>query len=253
MLDCRGALDEERDRVGADEGRQRGVGSFGSESVGTSTTTSPVTPSACLLVARIRRPGQARSRAAARTAAASRTCSQLSRISRARLSPMRVAERGGRPARRPILEPERGERRLDHQRGILDWRELDEPDPVRELACRFASRSQGELGLADTARAGERQQPGAAERASNIVELLAPSYETRQFDWQVAGRQGGPLGRQGSWSLVRATARRQGRAPAPGGQARWVLPVLVRRVRNRWVGHRCLSGWRREGQRPMVA
>lgn len=49
---------------------------------GTGKVTSPLTPSTSRLVARIRNPGQARSRTPARTAHASRRCSQLSTTNR---------------------------------------------------------------------------------------------------------------------------------------------------------------------------
>ena len=53
----------------------------GTDSGPTRTTASPVTPSGCLLVARIRSPGASRRSASASTADASSRCSQLSRTS----------------------------------------------------------------------------------------------------------------------------------------------------------------------------
>ena len=76
-------LDEQRDRVREQAPRQEVDESPpGATASGTSTTISPVTPSACRLVARMRTSGAARRMSLARRAADARTCSQLSRIRR---------------------------------------------------------------------------------------------------------------------------------------------------------------------------
>ena len=190
LLDGRGAFDEERDRVGADDGRERGVSLVRQRERG--NVDDDFTRHAKRLPARGKDP---QTRAGAKEGAGEdrgriEDVFAVVEDEQRALVADEVAERGGRPARRPILESERGEGRLDHERRVLDRRQLDEPDPVRELASRIARPAHGELRLADTARAGERQEPRVAECAPNVVEFLAASYETRQFDWQVAGRQG---------------------------------------------------------------
>ena len=113
-----------------------------------------------------------------------------------------LGEGGDRPARRVVLEPERREHGLRDELGILDGRQLDEPDAVGVLADALPAGPQCELGLADAAGTGECQQPGRGQRALELGETLTASHEARQFDWQVAGTLVGSGGRQGPPSLV---------------------------------------------------
>ena len=89
-------------------------------------------------------------------------------------------------------------------------RQLDEPHAVGVLAGALPAGPQGELGLADAAGAGERQQPGRGQRALEVGQALTAAHEARQFDWQVAGRLAGSGGRQGPPSV--APARRGSKA-----------------------------------------
>ena len=90
----------------------------------------------------------------------------------------------------------------DDELRVLDRRQLDEPDAIGVLAGALSSGPQGELGLADTAGAGERQQPRRGQGALEVGQALTAPHETCQFDWQVAGMGVGSNGRQGSRSLV---------------------------------------------------
>ena len=164
--------------------------SSGNVSVGTSITTSPITPSAWRLVARIRTSGQARSSVPASTAAASCTCSQLSRIEEWALVGEVLGDRGHRALGRMVLQPECGEHGLWDQLRILHGRELHEPHPVGVLAGVLPSRPEREPGLAHAADAGERHEPCRAEGAAQVGQSLAAAHEARQLDGQVAGRDG---------------------------------------------------------------
>ena len=83
-LSC--SLDEQGDRLPLrDPLRASCPSSSGTDNGPTWMTVSPATPSGCLLVARIRRPGASRRSASESTAQASIKCSQLSRTSRSRL------------------------------------------------------------------------------------------------------------------------------------------------------------------------
>ena len=81
-----GALDEQRHSVGPPRLAGGAIRGSGIDIGWTCSTTSPATPSAWRLVARIWRSGHPRSNVPARTATPSRTCSQLSRTSSKRFS-----------------------------------------------------------------------------------------------------------------------------------------------------------------------
>ena len=135
-----------------------------------------------------------------------------------------VAQGGDGPARCVVLEAERGEHRLHDELGVLDGRQLDEPDAIGILAGALSTGPQGELCLADTAGARERQQPGRGERPLELGQTLTAPHETCQFDWQVAGMQAGSSVRHGQRSLVvRGPGSKAGAPAATTGT--WVLPV----------------------------
>ena len=149
----------------------------GSDRVGTSTTISPVTPSACRLVAVVE-------------------------DEEAALAGQVVSETGHRRSGRPVLQAKRCECGLRHKRRVLHSSKLDEPGPVWVHARRLACGAQRELRLADPAGTSERQQTACREHPGEVGDLVASPHETRQFDWQVAGVQGGSGGRHGQRSLV---------------------------------------------------
>ena len=51
----------------------------------------------------------------------------------------------------------------DDELGVLDGRQLDEPDAIGILAGALAAGPEGEFGLAHAAGPGERQQPGRGQ------------------------------------------------------------------------------------------
>ena len=114
------------------------------------------------------------------------------------------------------MESERREHGLGDELGVLDGRQFDEPDPIGVLASALPSGSKGELGLADAAGAGERQQPRRGQRALEVSQALTAPHKACQFNWQVAGILGRSGGCQGHRSLVPPTLKsKRGRRRRP--------------------------------------
>ena len=144
-----------------------------SASEGTREISSrPAMPSGSRLVARIRSCGQARSRASASVAHASTRCSQLSSTSSScRRAADRAAWLSSRPARPPRACPARRPRPAAPASGSASGGQLDEPDAVRKCAEQAGGDLERQAGLADAARAGERQQARPAQQPAGLGDL----------------------------------------------------------------------------------
>ena len=77
-----------------------------------------------------------------------------------------------------------------HTGGISNGGEIHTPDPVREDVSAALAHLEGQTGLADTRRTGQREQPGRAadEQLANQLQLLRASQEARRF-CPAAGRE----------------------------------------------------------------
>ena len=142
-------------------------------------TVSPVTPSDSRLVARTRTPRHDASKAAASSAHASTTCSQLSSTSnrsRSRRYPRRasgaVAPRGTRTSStRAVSTATSGGTEPGPSRRATPRRPAARPDDAR--APRRGASS-------PPAWAGQRHQTGPAQRLANRFQLTPPSHQRRQ-------------------------------------------------------------------------
>src|SRR5437763_4580378 len=79
-----------------------------------------------------------------------------------------------------------------HTGGISNGGEIHKADPVREDVSAALAHVEGQTGLADTRRTGQREQPGRAadEQLANQLQLLRASQEARRFC---------PAGQGGRW------------------------------------------------------
>ena len=145
---------------------------------------SPATPSGSLLVARMLTPGAPLRIAAARLAAASMTCSQLSSSSSIRLS-LRPATRPGSGSSVRISEAEHGRNRARHQARVAERRQIDQPDAVFVAGDHALGDREGDRGLADPSGPDDRHQALARqsrdERRHGFLAADHPSYRERQI------------------------------------------------------------------------
>ena len=127
---------------------------------GTRTTRSPSTPSGSRLVARIRSRGHRRNVSWAKSAAASRRCSQLSSTSSSSRSPIpsMIDARADKPAPGTNRNAVRHER--VHVGRIAAGGQLHQPDTGRVRRADSRGRRQCEPGLADTTGPREHHQSG---------------------------------------------------------------------------------------------
>ena len=157
--------------------------------------------SGSLLVARIRTPGQSARRRPDRRAAASTTCSQLSRISTASRLGQRAAQpvhRAGRadvgavPREHALAQAERVEHRVGHLGRLADRGELGEPrrrgQPRRRLGR--------QPGLAHPARAGERDKPLGGQLLQHAGDVVVPADEAGRRALASGEARGRGLGRR---------------------------------------------------------
>ena len=86
-----------------------------------------------------------------------------------------VSERAG-----SFLHAKHLRHRRRHQRGITDRSELDQPHAVAVRIHHFGRRLQREPGLADAARAHERQQAFARQQPLDLHQLALAADERRQ-------------------------------------------------------------------------
>ena len=114
-------------------GRRQRAGRRAGPATARARRVSPATPSASRLVARMRRPGQARSSGVGqRGRRRRRRCSQLSSTSSSRCGRSGVRERRQQRPARLLPHAQRRGHRLGHQRRVGQRRQLDQPHAVRE-------------------------------------------------------------------------------------------------------------------------
>ena len=155
---------------------------------GTSTTVSPSIPSGSRLVDRILSSGHARSRLSARTAEASARCSQLSRMSSARLVARKsvsvlTGQRAGR-----IAETKGAGHGLRQEGGIVQLGKLGQTHAIRERPPDVGGRPKSETSLSNSSGTNQREERRGGHRRADLTQLAAPSYETREIPREVFGR-----------------------------------------------------------------
>ncbi len=111
-------------------------------------------------------------------------------------------------------------RLADHQRGVADRREIEEPDPVRVLRHDLGRHLQREPGLAQPAHAQQRQQPHAGQALLDLAEFALAPDERRHLVGQVVRdlghRQPALAGAHDAVDLL-AVRRRDERRVRPAG------------------------------------
>ena len=153
---------------------------------GPGRAASPAIPSASRLVARMRRPGQARSRRSARRAQASTRCSQLSSTSSRRLGPQGVGQRVQRaagPAPRPA--PARRRRAWGTRAGSESGASSTSQTPSGNSSRASAATCSGQAGLARAPRARERHQPRRRQQPAGACPISCSRPTKRR---ELAGR-----------------------------------------------------------------
>ena len=116
-------------------------------------------PKASRLVARMRTSGHARNSVSASFAAASTTCSQLSRTSSSLRERQELDQHVAQRSGRLVTHAEGRGDDVDQQRPVVQLAQLDQPHPVAEIRPRVARGPQRQPGLADPADPGQRHQP----------------------------------------------------------------------------------------------
>ena len=128
--------------------------------------------------------------ASIRSAAASRTCSQLSNTNNRSL-PSNAAATDSLHALAGLLgDAQHRRHRVGHRRGIGDRRQFEKPDAVGELIGEPACYLHREAGLADPAHPGQRDQPmglrsaaaTSATSASRPMKLVTAGASSRESD-----------------------------------------------------------------------
>ena len=91
--------------------------------------------------------------------------------------PQRVRERVEQRHARFLFHPDGRRHRGHHQLGPLQVTKLDEPCAVREVAGQGGQQALQQPGLADPARAAQRDGPHAARELAELMELALPADE----------------------------------------------------------------------------
>ncbi|WP_237735137.1 hypothetical protein [Rhodococcus sp. JVH1] len=68
---------------------------------------------------------------------------------------------------------------------VLQGRQFDQANPIREGAADITGNPQCEAGFADPAYPGQRDEPVGGEKLSDTLGLGSTAYETRQIGGQV--------------------------------------------------------------------
>ena len=106
--------------------------------------------------------------------------------------------RGERGEQRPaglLTHTQHGGDCLRNERRIGQWRQLDQPDSIREPRVHRRRQLQRQAGLAGAAWPSERQQAGVSKRGGNRRQLVCAADEAGQLCRQVV-RHGGDRGRR---------------------------------------------------------
>ena len=157
----------------------------GRDSDGTRQITSPGIRSGSRLVARMRRCGQARSRALGQPCAGGDQVLAVVEEEQQVLG-LEKGRQGldQRLAGRLAHAKGRGDG-LGHQRRVGERGQLDQPDAIRVARELGSRRLDRQPGLAAAAGAGQGEQPGGGEQSLDLGDLALASDEARQSDWQV--------------------------------------------------------------------
>ena len=132
-------------------------------------------------------------------------------------------ERGQGGCRRPlgaVIEADRvSDRRSDLVR-FIERREVHEPRPVAEPRFHESGQLDGETGLADPARAGQRDQPCVPRHLLEIGQLAVAADERGELDRAGCRFARSPFGAAGSHSAGRRSRAGSGarRAAHPSGR-----------------------------------
>ena len=91
-------------------------------------------------------------------------------------------------------DPQDARKLGEHEVGIGEWREADEPRTARVVGHELGSRLDRQPRLADPTRAGERQQPDvvAPDELDDLGELSGSAEERRRLSRQVPRRRLAP-------------------------------------------------------------
>ena len=144
-------------------------------SEGTGHNCSSATPSPSRLVARILTVADCARIASIRSAAASRTCSQLSNTNSRTLPSNAAATRLAHGLARLLGDAQHRRHRIGHRRRIGDRSQLEKPDPVGKFIGQTRRDFGRQAGLADPAHPGQRHQPMRSQRRLHLGDLgLAP-------------------------------------------------------------------------------
>ena len=134
-------------------------------SEGTGNTCSSATPKPSRLVARILTVADCARIASTRSAAASRTCSQLSNTNSRTLPSNAAATLSATLFPGCWVMPSTAATRVGHRRRITDRGEFEKPDTVRKFVDQLRRNLQRQPGLTDPAHPGQRDQPSARSAA----------------------------------------------------------------------------------------
>ena len=85
---------------------------------------------------------------------------------------------------RKVGQTQRADHRAGDDVGVGDRREVDVEDPPVELGPDPAREFDGQPGLADSARPGQRHQAVRAQRRAHLGELGGPADERRELSWK---------------------------------------------------------------------
>ena len=143
------------------------------------------TPSGSRLVARIVSCGQAARSRSARSAAASMTCSQLSNTTQHRAVGHEPGDGidgrlGGR-----LPHPQHAGHLRRHRRRVVHGGQLHERHPVGMALDPLGGGVDGQPGLADPRRAGQRHEPVGVERVGDRRQLVGPTDQRGRLERQV--------------------------------------------------------------------
>ena len=178
-------------------------------SEGTGHNCSSATPNPSRLVANIRTVAECARIASTRSAAASRTCSQLSNTNNRTLPSNAAATLTRLTALARLLgDAQHRGHRVGHRRRIADRGQFEKPDAVRELVGQPRRDFGRQAGLADPAHPGQRHQPMSLHRLLHLGQFGFAPDEARRWRPQVS--------RCRIERLQGRKLRSAGRRPGPG-------------------------------------
>ena len=155
-------------------------------SEGTSHNCSSATPNPSRLVANTRTVAECARIASTRSAAASRTCSQLSNTNNRTRPSNAAATLSATALARLLGDAQHRGHRVGHRRRIGDRGQFEQPDAVRELVGQPRRDFGRQAGLADPAHPGQRHQPMSLQRLLHLGQFCLASDEARRLRAQVS-------------------------------------------------------------------